>query len=36
MVVLDSIHHPPIPPLLEQNKTVLGYISHGEVENYSD
>jgi uncharacterized protein (TIGR01370 family) len=36
LVVLDSIHHPPIRPLLEQKKTVLGYISLGEVENYRD
>jgi uncharacterized protein (TIGR01370 family) len=36
LVVLDSIHHPPIRPLLEQKKTVIGYISLGEVENYRD
>jgi uncharacterized protein (TIGR01370 family) len=36
LVVLDSIHHPPIRPLLEQRKTVIGYISLGEVENYRD
>src|SRR5688500_2167134 len=36
LVVLDSIHHPPLRPLLEQRKTVIGYISLGEVENYRD
>jgi len=36
LVVLDSIHHPPIRPLVEQRKTVIGYISLGEVENYRD
>ncbi|MBL8665258.1 MAG: endo alpha-1,4 polygalactosaminidase [Candidatus Odyssella sp.] len=36
LVVLDSVHHPPIAPLLEQKKTVIGYISLGEVENYRD
>ena len=36
LVVLDSLHHPPIRPLLEQKKTVIGYISLGEVENYRD
>lgn len=36
LVVLDSIHHPPIRPLLEQKKTVIGYISLGEVESYRD
>ena len=36
LVVLDSVHHPPIRPLLEQKKTVIGYISLGEVENYRD
>ncbi len=36
LVVFDSIHHPPLRPLLEQRKTVLGYISLGEVENYRD
>jgi uncharacterized protein (TIGR01370 family) len=36
LVVLDSTHHPPIRPLLEQKKTVIGYISLGEVENYRD
>ena len=36
LVVLDSIHHPPIRPLIEQRKTVIGYISLGEVENYRE
>lgn len=36
LVVLDSVHHPPIRPLLEQKKAVIGYISLGEVENYRD
>ena len=36
LVVLDSLHHPPIRPLLEQKKTVIGYISLGEVESYRD
>lgn len=36
LVVLDSVHHPPIAPLIEQKKTVIGYISLGEVENYRD
>jgi uncharacterized protein (TIGR01370 family) len=36
LVVLDSTHHPPIRPLIEQRKTVIGYISLGEVENYRD
>lgn len=36
LVVLDSTHHPPIRPIIEQRKTVIGYISLGEVENYRD
>jgi uncharacterized protein (TIGR01370 family) len=36
LVVLDSKHHPPIRPLLEQRKTVIGYISLGEAESYRD
>ncbi|MGH7005234.1 MAG: endo alpha-1,4 polygalactosaminidase [Alphaproteobacteria bacterium] len=36
LIVLDSTHHPPIRPLLEQRKTVIGYISLGEAENYRD
>jgi uncharacterized protein (TIGR01370 family) len=36
LVVLDSIHHPPIRPLLEQRKTVIGYLSLGEAESYRD
>jgi uncharacterized protein (TIGR01370 family) len=33
LVVLDSDAHPPLAPLLESGKTVLGYISLGEVEH---
>lgn len=36
LVVLDSVHHPPIRPLIEQRKTVIGYISLGEVESHRD
>jgi uncharacterized protein (TIGR01370 family) len=36
LVVLDSVSHPPLRPLLERKKTVIGYISLGEVENYRD
>lgn len=36
LVVLDSVHHPPLRPLLEQRKTVIGYISLGEVEKFRD
>jgi uncharacterized protein (TIGR01370 family) len=36
LVVLDALHHPPIQPLLEQRKTVIGYISLGEVEKFRD
>mgnify|MGYP001408016293 CR=1 FL=1 len=36
LVVLDSVHHPPLRPLLEEKKTVIGYISLGEVEKYRD
>jgi hypothetical protein len=36
LVVLDSIHHPPIRTRLEHKKTVIGYISLGEVESYRD
>jgi uncharacterized protein (TIGR01370 family) len=34
LIVLDSVHHPPLRPLLEQRKTVIGYISLGEVEQH--
>ena len=34
LVVLDSDAHPDISPLLESGKTVLGYISLGEVAEY--
>jgi uncharacterized protein (TIGR01370 family) len=36
LVVLDSTNHPPIQPLREQRKTVIGYLSLGEVEKYRD
>lgn len=36
LVVLDSNHHPPIRPLVEQGKIVIGYISLGEAENFRD
>jgi len=36
LVVLDSKYHPPLRPLLEQRKTVIGYISLGEVEDHRD
>jgi uncharacterized protein (TIGR01370 family) len=32
LIVLDSDYHPPLLPLMEQGKTLLGYISLGEVE----
>ena len=32
LLILDSTHHPPLQPLKEQGKTLLGYISLGEVE----
>ena len=34
LLVFDSEHHPPIPPLADAGKTILGYISLGEVESY--
>ncbi|WP_431859074.1 endo alpha-1,4 polygalactosaminidase [Azospirillum sp.] len=34
LVVLDSEHHPPLRPLKERGKTLLGYISLGEVESH--
>jgi uncharacterized protein (TIGR01370 family) len=34
LLVLDSEHHPPLRPLLDRGKTVLGYLSLGEVENH--
>lgn len=34
LLVLDSDQHPPIEPLAERGKMLLGYISLGEVENY--
>jgi uncharacterized protein (TIGR01370 family) len=32
LLVLDSRYHPPLKPLSESGKTVLGYVSLGEVE----
>ena len=34
LIVLDSEHHPPLSILKEKGKTLLGYISLGEVESY--
>lgn len=34
LVVLDSDKHPPLRPLRDRGKTLLGYISLGEVENH--
>lgn len=34
LIVLDSRSHPPLRPLLDRGKTLLGYLSLGEVENY--
>jgi len=34
LVVLDSDRHPPLRPLRDRGKTLLGYISLGEVENH--
>ncbi|MBV1870697.1 MAG: endo alpha-1,4 polygalactosaminidase [Gammaproteobacteria bacterium] len=34
LVILDSTAHPDISPMLERGKTVLGYISLGEVADY--
>ena len=34
LVVLDSENHPPLQPLSAQGKTLLGYISLGEVEKH--
>ncbi|MBF0379694.1 MAG: endo alpha-1,4 polygalactosaminidase [Magnetococcales bacterium] len=33
LLVLDSHYHPPLRPLEDRGKTLLGYISLGEVEN---
>jgi uncharacterized protein (TIGR01370 family) len=33
LVVFDAKHHPQIQPLLEHDKTVLGYVSLGEVKD---
>ena len=34
LLVLDSEHHPPLRPLAERGKVLLGYISVGEVESH--
>lgn len=34
LVVLDSEHHPPLRPLKDRGKRLLGYISLGEVESH--
>lgn len=34
LVVLDSEHHPPLRPLKDRGKVLLGYISLGEVESH--
>lgn len=34
LLVLDSKYHPPLEPLSAQGKTLLGYISLGEVEEH--
>ena len=34
LLVFDSQYHPPIPALAAAGKTILGYISLGEVEGY--
>lgn len=33
-IILDSRYHPPLRPLIEAGKTVIGYISLGEVEKF--
>jgi len=35
LLVLDRIHHPPLSSLTENGKTLLGYISLGEIEETS-
>ncbi|OSM04925.1 hypothetical protein MAIT1_03034 [Magnetofaba australis IT-1] len=36
LLVLDSLYHPPLPPLADAGKLLLGYISLGEVEQHRD
>jgi len=36
LIVLDSTYHPKLEGLIEQKKTLLGYISLGEVEGERD
>ncbi len=31
VVVVDSIHHPPLRPLMNRGKTILAYVSFGEI-----
>src|SRR5882672_2684656 len=35
LIILDQKHHPPLQPLTENGKLLLGYISLGEVEGTS-
>lgn len=34
LLILDSAYHPPLRPLVDRGKTLLGYISLGEVETH--
>ncbi|MBF8272981.1 MAG: hypothetical protein HW380_2086 [Magnetococcales bacterium] len=34
LIVFDSLYHPPLERLKERGKTILGYLSLGEVENH--
>ena len=36
LIVLDSHHHPPLRPLSDRGKTLLGYLSLGEVNEGRD
>lgn len=33
-IVFDGRYHPPLQPLIDRNKTLLGYLSVGEVEKF--
>lgn len=35
LIVLDSVYHPLLNPLLDRGKTILGYISLGEIDETS-
>jgi uncharacterized protein (TIGR01370 family) len=35
LLVLDRLHHPPLKPLAEEGKTLLGYVSLGEIDTTS-